>query len=145
MNKIPKYNIVTFIFSTVVISSTIVIMFLIKFNVFFISVGIIWIILNIYSIIVTLKLTDIQIIDNDIILKRIFNNKQISLVNFKLKDVSIRRHPYFLIETIKGNILVNYTYDNYQNISELLIKLYPTRLEPFKLMVNKYILLPFKS
>jgi len=145
MIKVSKYNSLIIITASFVIIITVIIMCLVSFNPFFISIAIIWLILSINAIIVTFSLADIIISDNLLILVKIFGQENINLFDFKIYNITIRRHPYFFMKTSVGNIKINYTYENFQKISELLKKTDYRKLENFEVAVKKYILPPFNS
>lgn len=90
-------------------------------------------------IIIFLLLADIEILDNVMIVKKIYSQKEINLSNLHIYNITIRMYPFFFMETTAGNFSINYTKNNYQYIIELAEKTGFKGIELFKQKVAKYV------
>jgi len=120
-------------------------MLVLKFNLYFLFVAIGWLLLCINTIVIAFSLADIKITEEVLILEKIFSKKEINLSGLKVYDITIVRYPYFLMETSVGNLKINYTNYNRQQILVLLRRNNPNRIELFELTVRHYFLSPFSS
>jgi hypothetical protein len=111
-----------------------------KFQSAFFYFTLIWILLCIVIITTNLTLFDINISGDILVLKRILSQKRLNINDLKIYNVAIRRHPLFFLETSAGNLNVNYTNQNYQQMLELLRKTGFSGFEVFESKVKKYII-----
>ena len=139
MNKVSIYNktVMLIIFITAII---IVSIFLAKNKSGFFYGALIWLLFCIYTIITNLKVADIEISGDILLLKKILNQTELNLCELRIHNITIIRHPLFLIETSAGNLKINYTRNNYHQIMELLRIKQFSELELFETKVKKYFL-----
>lgn len=145
MNRISRYNKVIIVVTITVIIVNIITMILTKEKTLYSIYFLLMMLLCIYTIINTFKITDIEISDGFLVLRILSSQKMINLDGLKIHNITIRIHPLFFMETSVGNFNVNYTNNNYQQILKLLeiTKFKKTAL--FKKKVGNYIIQLFDT
>jgi hypothetical protein len=130
INKVSilKKTILVFIILMCILLAIAVILF-IKPDNDFIYILLLWALGSIYVLITNLLTFDIEIENDIVFLRRILSQRELNLVNLKIFEARAVNGPCFLMETSTGNIRINYTNKNYQQILELLKRIAPHRIK----------------
>jgi ABC-type antimicrobial peptide transport system permease subunit len=90
------------------------------------------------SVINNLRIFDIYLFDDVVLLKGILNQKEINLLDLTVKTINVSVGPTFYVITSERDYVINYTNQNYQNLLDILKKINYSKIETFVYMVDRY-------